>query len=157
SQTAGTSSAPQTVTVANAGTSAMQVQSVTSPSDFFTVTGFTSAVTLNPGESIQLSVTFNPMAPQTYSNAIDIAYDMVPDNGVSLSGTGTVPASIAITSPATLAAGVQGALYLANLQATSSQGKVGWSLQAGSVLPAGLTLTNTGVISGTISSTVAPG
>ena len=59
-----------------------------------------------------------------------------------------VYAQLTITT-SSLPNGATGSAYSTQLQSTGGSGSVTWSLQAGSSLPAGLTLSNSGVITGT--------
>ena len=59
-------------------------------------------------------------------------------------------------SPTALSAAVQYSAYSVNLSATGASGPYSWSLSSGS-LPAGLTLTTAGVLSGTPNASAIPG
>jgi large repetitive protein len=61
----------------------------------------------------------------------------------------TINAPLVITTPAALPAGVAGASYTTTLQATGGVPPYTWTVNSGSTLPAGLTLTSAGVLSGT--------
>jgi parallel beta-helix repeat protein len=87
-QPVATSSAPQTINVSNSGTLALQISSISISGDF----GQTNncPVSLNPGASCSIAVTFTPAA-----SGARIGVLVVSSNGgvasASLSGTGTAP------------------------------------------------------------------
>jgi len=156
-QVAGTTSLKQPVTITNTGTDPVQVLSVTSSSSFFLQSGFNAPVILNPGKTLKLGMRFAPTAETSYNGVLDVAYDLLPDSGVSLAGTGTQPGVLTVTSPIALPAAVPGAAYLATLTAQPGGGSLSWVLDKASTLPTGLSLTNAGVISGTLDASVATG
>lgn len=157
SQIAGTTSAPQTVTITNIGTDAASVVKAQSSSPDYAVASSSHLPhTLNPGASLTLSITFNPAAAQTYYGILRITYDVLADNGASLTGTGTAPTTTTITSLKTLPSATQNSAYMATLVAQGGKAPYRWGLKPGSSLPAQLTLSNN-VISGTLASTVAQG
>ncbi len=61
----------------------------------------------------------------------------------------TINAPLAITTPAALPAGVAGVTYAVTLTATGGVPPYAWSVNSGSTLPAGMTLTSAGILSGT--------
>jgi hypothetical protein len=156
-QTEGTVSAAKTVTITNSGTGALTVTAVNESSSFFNVKGFTTSIVLTAGQSLPLTVTFNPSATVSYTGTLDISYDVLADSGVALSGTGTAPGSLGVTNMQTLPAAIQGAAYLATLVAAQGTPPYSWQLAAGSSLPNGLSLSAAGGISGTLSSSVGSG
>lgn len=157
-QAQGTSSAAQTVTIKNIGTDPLGVTSVTSSSQFYTLTGFTPS-TLQPGQSLTGTVTFSPTNAQTYKGLVQIAYDVLPVQDFALTGVGVVPSSISITNPALLPAATQSAAYESVLRYAGggANGSKVFLLPPGSTLPLGLTLSTDGVISGTLDPSVAVG
>lgn len=155
-QSEGATSKPQTVTITNTGTSDVKVISATTFAPF-TVTGLTKTVTLSPGNSLSLSVTYFGGAAASATGNLSFNYDVVPTNSITLTGT-TAPAKRqSITNFPTLASATQSAAYLATMQAVDGTGTLKWRLQPGSTLPAGLTFSNAGVLSGTLASTVGVG
>jgi hypothetical protein len=84
------------LTLTSSGTAAVTVGSVSEAGGGFSISGASFPATLNPGQSITVSVTFDPTATSSYSGIISIASDS--SSGamatVSLSGTG-VPAPVA--------------------------------------------------------------
>lgn len=94
------------------------------------------------------AVTGTPTAAGTSSFTVQVA---------SGSATATKALSIVTAAPvsvstATLAGGVVGSSYSAQLAATGGASPYAWSLEAGSSLPSGLTLSSGGAITGTPSS-----
>ena len=152
----GTISPPQTLTLKNLGTSSMKVLSVTADSPF-NVSGFTSPVTLKAGQSLNLQVSFTGTAVQKFSDLLTITYDVLPETGVALNATGTPPTSLGVTTFSPLTSATVTAPYLATLSAAGGTPPYTWSVQSGTSLPAGLTLSSSGTITGTLASTVATG
>jgi hypothetical protein len=152
----GTVSAPQNVTVTNKGTSPLNVTTITADPPF-SVSGFTGTTFLKPGASLPLQVTLSGTTPASFTDNMVISYDVLPPSVVSLSGSVTPAASLAITTFPTLPSGTQNSAYLANLTATGGVGALTWSLGSGAQLPAGLALSSSGAISGSIASGVAAG
>jgi len=64
---------------------------------------------------------------------------------------------LTVSSYPTLPSATANAAYQANLTATGGTGPYTWALTSGSILPAGLTLSSAGVITGTLASTVTKG
>jgi hypothetical protein len=118
SQTVGTTSAAQTITLTNNGDLyAAGIYTPVSGSSAFNVTLGTCTSALNVGSSCQLSVTFTPTAAQTYSN-VSVSVPYVSSGGgtapppvtFTLNGTGTpAPAPIVSFSPTSIAFGSQAA------------------------------------------------
>ena len=105
SQTMGTTSPPQVVTLTNTGTSALDITGIAASGDFGETN--TCNTSLAVGSNCQISVTFKPSATGSLAGAITIT-----DNGsgspqkVGLSGTGAGFAiSAAAPSPASVSAG----------------------------------------------------
>jgi hypothetical protein len=82
-----------------------------------------------------------------------LAFTAVPAAAASDTATTTftltINAPLAISTPAALPAGVAGVAYAVTLQATGGVPPYTWSLNTGSTLPAGMTLTSAGILSGT--------
>jgi hypothetical protein len=146
----------QTVTVSNTGKAPFHLTSITLEPPF-NYTGYTSSVAIQPGKSFQFKVTFDPNQAVSYTNTVALGFDVIPGKSVSLAASGTLPTKLAISSFPTLPPITQNAAYLAPLSAAAGNGQLTWSLAAGSSLPAGLTLSSTGTISGTPASSVGLG
>ena len=147
----GTTSAPQSVTLKNTGTSGVTISDVyTDPP--FSVT-FSGTENLKAGGSLTFPVTFSPSFAGSFNGTLVVTSNNLPATGVTLYGTAIVPSTLAITNFPTLPVVTQGAAYLAQLQSTNGIGTVTWSVASGSSLPSGLSLSSTGSITGTLAST----
>ncbi|HVN18028.1 MAG TPA: choice-of-anchor D domain-containing protein [Dongiaceae bacterium] len=155
-QLLGTTSAPQTVTIKNVGTTNMKITAVAVDPPF-SVTGFTSSVTLKPNQSLSVQVSYYATQPGTYTNTLVFTPDVLPTKGAALTATAVANPNLTVNSFPLLAAGTTAQPYFAALTAAGGQGTVTWSLAQGSALPAGLALSTSGTISGTLNSTVTAG
>jgi len=145
----GTSSSPQSVTITNTGTSNVTLLSASADPPF-SVTAFTSTV-LQPGNSTQVQVALTPDEVGNSNGELTLTYDVLPTQGVDLTGSGTAAATLAVTNFPQLAVSTRGAAYSAQLSAAAGTSPYTWT--ALSSLPAGLTLSSSGLISGTVSKT----
>jgi hypothetical protein len=155
SQPLGTTTS-QTVTVQNTGKAAFHLTSVTDEPPF-SYTGYSTSVAIQPGKTFSFQVTFSPTQAVSYTNSVYLGIDVIPGISTSVSGSGTAPSALAVTSFPTLPYVNQKASYLANLAAAGGNGALTWSLASGSTLPTGLTLSSAGSITGTPASSVAVG
>jgi hypothetical protein len=101
SQTAGTTSAPQTVTVSNSGSTAASVSSVTITGDFSQAN--TCGTSIAAGGSCTVTVKFSPTAAGSRSGTLTVNTDVSGAVSVALNGTGTAPGPALNASPASLA------------------------------------------------------
>jgi hypothetical protein len=154
-QALGANGPSKTLTITNRGTVAVSLTNVTI-TESFTQTGWTASTTIQPGASFSMQVGYVPRAVGTQAGTLMLTYNIAAPNGVSLWGTAVSPNSLGVTSYPTLPAGTQANPYQANLTAAGGVPPYSWSL-SGSTLPSGLTLSSSGVISGTIGSTVTVG
>ncbi|MGA7908794.1 MAG: choice-of-anchor D domain-containing protein [Candidatus Sulfotelmatobacter sp.] len=145
----------QTVTVTNTGKAPFHVSSVTALPPFG-VSGFTPKTAIQPKKSYSFQITFDPSQSGSYTNTVLVGYDLVPGQGVSVTGTGTNPSALSITSYPVLPPGTIGFPYSYPLAAASGSGALTWTVLSGS-LPTGLSLSTAGAISGQIGSTVTAG
>ena len=156
-QGVGSTSGAQTVTITNTGTSSLSLEAITlSPPDF-TTNAITLPYTLAAGASLPVSVYYSPSQAVSETGAIDFSYDKIPDNGSALNGNAVAAKTLAISTSPTLPQATQNAAYQATLATSGGTGPYTWMLAGGSNLPSGLTLSPSGVISGTLSSSVAAG
>lgn len=156
-QALGSAGAFQTLTVTNTGTTTFNVtgETVTQP---FLQTGFVGRpITVAPNTSASLPVAFSPSLLGAAVGTLLISYDVLPNSGVSLSGTATAATGFGITSYPILPSATQSAAYEAVLTAAGGKGNLTWSLATGSSLPSGLKLSGTGVVTGTLASSVGAG
>jgi hypothetical protein len=149
----GSTSAPQPVTITNTGTTTMNLTSLWTDPPYY-LTGYTGKTQINAGKSITYQIYFQPTQPGSYPSDIFFQYDVVPDNGFTVNGTGTATTAFGMSSFTQLPAATQGAAYYAQLAANGGTLPLSWSLASGSTLPSGLTLATNGTINGTVSSSV---
>lgn len=155
-QPLGTVSGPQIVTISDTGSDPFKIQAVrTFPP--FTVSGFSRPVTVQPGQSSKVLVRFFGSAVGPATGTLTIFYDVLPPNGLTLSGTATTSGSLAATTFPTLPNATQGSAYSATLMAAGGVPPYSWSLAQGSSLPLGLALSSSGIINGSIDPTVVVG
>jgi hypothetical protein len=146
----------QTVTVSNTGTSSFQVLTVNADPPFI-ASGFTSPVTVNPGSSISLQASMAGTEVGSYGGELTLTFDVLPPLSASLAGTVTAATALAVATFPTLPYASPGEAYLATLIGSGGTGSYTWQLAPGSVLPSGLSLSTTGSITGTLSSSEAVG
>jgi hypothetical protein len=107
-----------------------------------------SGGTVPPGLSLTTAGVLNGTPTTSGSFIFDVRATDAVSATYTKSFTLTISASLSITSPLTLPSGNVGAAYSQTLTATGGATPYIWSLNAGS-LPAGLSLSNGGAISGT--------
>jgi hypothetical protein len=152
----GTTSAPQNIILNNTGTKGTTIVKIYTDAPF-SVTGFKVNQVVKAQSSLTLPVTFSPSFTGSFNGTVVVSTNNLPPMGVTLYGTAVAASSLAITTFPTMPSATQGAAYLAALQSTNGIGTVSWNLASGSNLPAGLSLSGTGSITGTVASTVAVG
>jgi hypothetical protein len=156
SQPLGTT-ATQAVTITNTGSTSFKVTGVTVTYPF-SQTGFSgTTTTIAKGKSLTMQISFFPTSIGVINGTMHIVYDSLPSAGVSLSGTGAAAASLAVSTYPTLPSATQNAAYQAALTAAAGAPPYSWALATGSALPAGLSLSTAGTITGSVASTVAAG
>ena len=94
------------------------------------------------------AATYNAPATVSSSMTVTVLATSVSDTTKSMSSTVVVTPAPSITTTS-LASGTVGTAYSATLQASGGAGTLTWSLASGSSLPAGLSLSSSGAISGT--------
>ncbi len=94
------------------------------------------------------AATYNAPATVSSNMTVTVTATSAADTTKSMSSTVVVAPAPSITTT-TLANGTAGTAYSASLQATGGAGTVTWALVSGSSLPAGLSLSSAGAISGT--------
>ena len=156
-QGVGTTSAAQTVTITNSGTSALKVSAINLSPSTFTTNSITLPYTIAKNSSLAVSVFYTPSQVTSETGAIDFTFDSLPDGGATLNGNGKAATSLVISTSPTLPQATQSAAYQATLNAVGGSGSYSWALASGSTLPTGLSLTNAGVITGTLDPSVATG
>jgi hypothetical protein len=153
-QSLSTMSPAQTVTVTNKGTTSFTIETVTTTTPFLQ-TAFNNPVKLNAGSSFSFQINYVPYLMGAITGTISITYDVLPNQSISLTGTGTAATAPGISTFPTLPTATQGAAYQAILTAVGGVGQTTWNLASGSTLPSGLSLSSAGLITGTLSSSVA--
>ncbi len=156
-QAVGSSSAGQTVTITNSGSSNLTLNAITLSPTSFTSSNVTLPYTISPGASLPVSVFYTPSQVVSETGAIDFTYNEVVDDGASLNGNAVAAKSLAISTFPTLPQATVNAAYQATLGTSGGTGPYTWALVSGSSLPSGLTLSSSGLISGTVKSTVTTG
>ncbi len=153
-QRQGTASASQVVTITNVGASNLTVKGsfITPP---FILTGFTPPVVLAPSASTTMKVSFFGTLVGPYTGTLSIPFDVLNPSGVGLTASTTASVPLALNTFPTLPLATQSSPYLALMQAVGGAPPYTWSLVTGSTMPLGLSLSTSGVISGTIDSSVA--
>ncbi len=153
-QPLGTMSLAQMVTVTNRGTTSFTIETVTTTTPFLQ-TGFNNPVKVNAGSSFSFQINYVPYIMGAITGTISITYDVLPNQSISLTGTGTAATALGTSTFPTLPKATQGAAYQATLTAVGGVGQTTWILASGSTLPSGLSLSSAGLITGTLSSSVA--
>ena len=148
--------ASQTITVTNTGTTKMFLNGLDVQPPFYQK-GYILVTEIDPGKSFSFTLYFRPTAAIPYANTVALEYDVVPQNSIALTGTGTAAVNTAISTFPTLPSATQQFAYKAVMNAVGGTPPYSYSLATGSSLPAGLTLSPSGTISGTIASTVTVG
>ena len=156
-QKLGSTSTAQTFTITNTGTKSINLNTITTAPPDFTVSAVTLPYAIAGGASLTLSVTYSPSLVTTEKGAVDLDFNEVPDQGVSLIGNGIAATSLSIATFSVLPQATISAAYSATLSTSAGTGPFAWNVAKGSTLPAGLTLSSAGVISGTVSSSVTAG
>jgi hypothetical protein len=161
-QSVGTTSAPQTVTVTNNGGASVNVTAITLTPPSFTIGPVTLPFTIaKNGGTLAIPVSYTPSQVSSSSapevGAIDITYNSLKDNGADLSGNGVAPSTLVVATSPILPQATQTAAYQTTLTGSGGTPTYQWRVATGSTLPAGLTLSSAGVLSGTLASSVAAG
>ena len=147
----------QALTVSNTGTTSFKLTGVTLTYPF-SQTGFSGfSTSIAPGKSLTMQISFFPVATGLTNGSILLVYDSLANAGVSLSGSATAATSLVVTSYPTLPSATQKYSYQATLAAAMGTPPYTWELAAGSTLPDGLGLSSSGVVGGTLATTVAIG
>lgn len=156
-QKLGSVSTAQTFTITNTGTKSINLNSITTEPPDFTVSAVTLPYAIAGGKSLALTVTYSPSLVTSENGAIDLDFNELPDQGVTLIGNGIAATALSIANFSVLPQATINAEYSATLKTSAGTGPFVWNLLKGSTLPTGLTFSSTGVIGGTVASTVAAG
>jgi len=157
-QPLGSTSAAQTFTITNTGNASMNLNAITISPPSFTTSAVTLPYSIAKGKSLTVSVYYSPSQITAGENGvIDLDYNEIPDNGISIVGNGMAASALSISTFATLPQATAKAAYLATLETSAGVAPFTWGVAAGSTLPSGLTLSSAGVLSGTLASSVGVG
>ncbi len=157
SQKLGSTSAGQTFTITNTGNASMNLNTISVEPPDFTTSPVTLPYAIAKGASLTVTVNYSPSHVGTENGVIDLAFNEVPDQGVTLTGNGIAATALSIATFSVLPQATASAAYSATLATSAGTGPFVWNVAKGSTLPAGLTLSSTGVISGTLASSVTAG
>jgi Putative Ig domain/HYDIN/CFA65/VesB-like, Ig-like domain len=154
----GAVSSPQTVTVTNTGgPDSVTVEEIQIYYQPFSAPLVTSPVTLQPGQSYMIPIAFSPVTAGATDGTATVCFDVLPCEGIDLTGTGKQPKGLNVTSYPTWPYGTQGSSYRTQLKANGGTKPYSWMVVSGTKI-AGLRLNvTTGLISGAISKSVPPG
>jgi hypothetical protein len=157
SVTQGGTSAAQSVTITNTGTAKLTLSAISVVPVNYVVAPVTLPYSITAGSSLTLSLTYSPTNVTTDNGVLDLTYNEVRDNAVSLTGTGTTPSSISVTTLALLPQATTNSAWQVQLQSAGGKAPVNWGLSTGSVLPKGLKGNKSGLITGTLDSSITAG
>jgi hypothetical protein len=146
----GTISNYQNFTVTNTGTSNLTIESIATQPPF-AISTFATPVVLAPGQAATAGVNLFGAAVGSHTGTVTIRYDVLPPSGISLSGATIRSSTFGIATYRTLPLGTAGASYYAVLQPAGGVAPVTWTVSG--VMPPGLSLSPSGVITGNITST----
>lgn len=112
---------------------------------------------LTASASTSNSVTLTATPGSTNAGTFPVTIKVTDAKGASATSSGltVTVTSLAITTTSPLPAGVVGTAYSVQFAATGGTAPYTWSLASGSSLPAGLTLSSTGLLSGTPTTAVS--
>jgi hypothetical protein len=97
-QNVGMTSAGQTVTITNTGTGSLTLNTINlSPLSFSTGTVALPA-TIAAGGQLSFPLYYSPNQAIQETGALDLSYTQIPDNGVTLSGNGVAPSTVAVAT-----------------------------------------------------------
>ena len=156
-QAVGSTSVAQTFTITNTGSSSINLTAINIVPPSVTVGTITLPYTIAKGGNLPVTVYYSPSQITSENGAIDLTFNKIPDQGVTVTGNGVAASSLSISTFATLPQATANAAYEATLGSSAGRAPVSWRLASGSTLPSGLSLSSAGVISGTLASTVATG
>jgi len=143
--TTGTTSATQNVTITNTGNSSVTISQITASGAGFLLAGGSTPVTLSPAQNLTLSAQFSPTVSGSVSGGISVVSNATGSPAtVSLSGTGvtSVQHSAALNWNGSTSTVSGYNVYRSTVSGSSY-------IKINSSLVAGLTYTDTSVVSGT--------
>lgn len=156
-QTVGTSSVAQNIVISNTGTATIKVNTITVEPATFSIGPVTLPFSIVAKGSLTIPVTYSPAFAISENGTIGFGYNQVAEQVVDLTGNGTAPSSLVITNVPTLPQATQSSAYQVQLAGESGTSPYTFSLATGSSLPLGLTLSSSGLLTGTLDPTVLTG
>lgn len=143
-------SGTQSIAIQNTGSANLVVNSASVSGTGYTVSGMSAPVTVAPGGSTALAVSFTPSSTGTAAGNVSLSSNaQASPAAVALTGNGVSTASQPLTiTQGALPQATVGQSYSATLQASGGKPGYTWSLASGQ-MPAGLTLAASGQVSGT--------
>lgn len=157
STTVGTTTTTKTVNIQNTGTTKMNLIAINIKPPNFVASGTALPVLIQAGQRVAVNVTYSPTAAHADTGVMTFVYDSVPANGVSMTGVGVASVPVAIANLTALPTATQSSAYQASLTTSGGTSPFTFVLASGSTLPSGLSLSSTGLISGTLSGSVGTG
>ena len=153
---AGTVSASQPITITNTGTTGTTVNTITVDPPF-QLGGFKQSQVLQPGKSLTVNVNVDGTIPASYNNMLTVGFNNVLSKGTALKGSVTTGNALGVSIYPQLPSGVVTSAYFSKLTAAGGASPYNWSLQSGSNLPLGLSLSPDGSITGNLDPSVTVG
>src|SRR5215469_1104100 len=101
-QAVGSTSASQTFTITETGTSSINLTAITISPPTFSVGAITLPYTIAKGGNLTVTVFYSPNQVTSETGAIDLTFNKIPDQGVTVSGNGVTASSLSIATSATL-------------------------------------------------------
>jgi len=144
--TQGATSATQSVTITNTGTAKLTLNAISVVPVNYVVAPVTLPASISAGSSLTLSLTYSPTKVQTDNGVLDLTYNEVKDNAVNLTGSGTTPTAISVTTLALLPQATTNSAWQVQLTSAGGKAPVNWGISTGSVLPKGLKGNKSGLI-----------
>jgi subtilisin family serine protease len=126
----GLSSSAQTITLTNSGQGMLTISSVSMPADYSTTTAF--PVTLEPGRSVNLPVTFTPTTTGNRNGNLIIRSNAVtsPELAIPLVGYGLAVPSLTLSKNEINVAGTANSTLSSNLTISNTgNGALSWSIR----------------------------
>jgi hypothetical protein len=156
-QKLGSTSAAQTFTITNTGNASMNLNAINITPLDVTTSPVTLPYAIAKGAALTVSVYYSPSEVVNETGNVDLTFNEVPDLGVAVTGNGIAATALSIATFATLPPATASAAYSVTLATSAGTGPFVWNVAKGSTLPAGLTLSSAGAISGTLASSVTAG
>ena len=122
SQKLGSTSAGQTFTITNTGNASMNLNTISVEPPDFTTSPVTLPYAIAKGASLTVTVNYSPSHVGTENGVIDLAFNEVPDQGVTLTGNGIAATALSIATFSVLPQATASAAYSATLATSAGTG-----------------------------------